>query len=257
MQDLQGKTALITGIANKRSIAYGIAERMAQLGVKLAVAYQPMDHKSTEEKIRKVTAPLSPDLVVPLEVSNPESVRSVFDAIGAKFGELNVLVHCIASALREELAGRPSEISRKGFLLAQDISAYSLIELVKNARPLMNGGGSVMSLTYIGSQRAIQNYNVMGSAKAALEAIVRYLAMELGPDNIRVNSISAGPIRTLSASGIRDFLDLLHNAAEKSALKRNITTEEVANVAAFLASDLSSGITGQNLFVDGGYNVWG
>ena len=142
-------------------------------------------------------------------------------------------------------------------MLAQQVSAYSLIELTRRARPLMEGGGSIIALTFIGSQRTTPNYNVMGSAKAALEANMRYLAMELGPEKIRVNAVSAGPIRTLSASGIKDFLDLLHTAEEKSALKRNITPGEVANTVAFLASDLSSGITGQTLFVDGGFNIWG
>ncbi len=257
MQDLRGKTALVTGVANKRSIAFAIAERLAQYGAVLAVAYQPMDHKSTADKLRKVTEEISPDLLVPLDVTEPDSVRSMFDQIKEKYGRLDVLVHSIASARREELAGRHSDISLEGYLLAQQVSAYSLIQLVRGARPLMGDGGSVITMTYIGSERATSNYNVMGSAKAALEANVRYLAAELGPENIRVNAISAGPIRTLSASGIRDFLGLLHNAAEKSALRRNVTTEEVANAAAFLASELSSGVTGQTLFVDAGYNIWG
>jgi enoyl-[acyl-carrier protein] reductase I len=229
MQDLRGKTALVTGVANKRSIAFAVAERLAQYGVSLAVAYQPID-ADRDEKVRKlVAAAFSPDLVVPLDVSLPGSVQTAFKTLREHWGRLDILVHAIASSKREELAGRPSDISLEGYLFAQRISAYSLLELVREARPLMAEGGSVVTLTYIGSQRATQNYNVMGSAKAALEANVRYLAMELGPERIRVNAISAGPIRTLSASGIKDFLD----------------------------RSLASGVTGQTVFVDGGYNISG
>lgn len=256
MQDLRGKTALVTGVANKRSIAWAIAERLAQYGVSLAVAYQPFD-EDRDAKVRKQIEEISPDLLLPLDVTLPGSLDATVSTLKERWGRLDILVHSIASAKREELNGRSSEISLEGFLLAQRVSAYSLIELVRSARPLMSDGGSVVTLTYIGSERATKNYNVMGSAKAALEANVRYLAMELGRERIRVNAISAGPIRTLSASGIKDFLDLLHNAEEKSALQRNVTQEEVANTAAFLASSLSSGITGQVLFVDGGYNIWG
>jgi enoyl-[acyl-carrier protein] reductase I len=256
MQDLRGKTALVTGVANKRSIAFAIAERLAQYGVSLAVAYQPVDEER-DGKVRKVIGEISPDLIVPLDVTIPGSCDAAFATLAQHWGRLDIVVHAIASARREELGGRPSDVSLEGFLLAQRVSAYSLTELVRAARPLMAGGGSVITLSYIGAERAVRNYNVMGSAKASLEAMVRYLAMELGPEKIRVNAISAGPIRTLSASGIKDFLDLLHNAEEKSALKRIVTQEEVANAAAFLASGLSSGITGQTLFVDAGYNIWG
>lgn len=256
MQDLRGKTALVTGVANKRSIAFAIAERLAQYGVSLAVAYQPVD-EDRDAKVHRIIGAISPDLTVPLDVSMPGSVEAAFATLRERWGRLDILVHSIAGSVREELGGRPSDISLEGFLLAQRVSAYSLIELVRAARPLMTEGGSVVSLTYIGSERAARNYNVMGSAKAALEANVRYLAMELGPEKVRVNAISAGPIRTLSASGIKGFLDLLHNAKEKSALKRNVTLEEVANTAAFLASEMSSGITGQTIFVDAGYNIWG
>ena len=256
MQDLRGKTALVTGVANKRSIAFAIAERLAQYGVSLAVAYQPVD-EDRDEKVRKLISEISPDLMLALDMTQPGSLDAAFATLQERWGRLDVVVHAIASAKREELGGRASEITLEGFVLAQRVSAYSLIELVRAARPLMSEGGSVITLSYIGSERATRNYNVMGSAKAALEANVRYLAMELGPERIRVNAISAGPIRTLSASGIKDFLDLLHNAEEKSALKRNVTQEEVANAAAFLASALASGITGQTIFVDAGYNIWG
>jgi len=256
MQDLRGKTALVTGVANKRSIAFAIAERLAQYGVSLAVAYQPVD-EDRDAKVRKVIEEISPDLFLPLDVSQPGSLETAFGTLKERWGKLDIVVHAIATSKREELGGRTSDISLEGYLLAQRVSSYSLIELVRGARPLMKEGGSVISLTYIGSERASRNYNVMGSAKAALESNVRYLAMELGPENIRVNAISAGPIRTLSASGIKDFLDLLHNAREHAALKRNVTQEEVANAAAFLASGLASGITGQTIFVDAGYNIWG
>jgi len=258
MQDLKGKVALVTGIINKRSIAYAAAEVLAARGAKVIVSYLPVGKENEEAKITKQTESIKPALIVPLDVTDNDSIISMFDTIGKKFGHLHILVHSIASAKRDELDGAFSDTSLEGFLYAHQVSAYSLIELTKHARPLMTGeGGSIITLSYIGSERAVKNYNVMGSAKASLESNVRYLAMELGEQNIRVNAISAGPIRTVSASGVRDFLDLLHNAAQHSALKRNITQEEVGNTVGFLASSLSSGITGQILYVDGGYNIHG
>jgi enoyl-[acyl-carrier protein] reductase I len=258
VHDLKGKVALVTGIANKRSIAYAIAEDLTHYGCRLAICYQDMDREGGAEKIQKLTQPLNPELLIPFDVSNAESTQSAFRQITERLGKLHVLVHSIAGAQRQELGGRHSEISLEGYLLAQQLSAYSLISLTRAARPLMaQEGGSIVTLTYIGSERAAKNYNVMGSAKAALEANVRYLARELGPERVRVNAISAGPIRTLSASGVKDFLDLLHQAEELSALKRNITAEEVAHTASFLASSLSSGITGQVIYVDGGYSIFG
>ena len=258
MQDLKGKTGLVTGVANKRSIAFSIAKRLAQYGANLVVAYQPMERDPEGDKVRKISAEISPDLFLPLDVTDPASIESLFGEIERKWGRLDILIHSVAGAIRSELDGNPSEISLEGYQIAQHVSAYSLIELARAAKPLMTeNGGSIVTMSYIGSQRAINNYNVMGIAKAALEANMRYLAMEMGVEGIRVNAISAGPIRTLSASGIKDFLDLLHNASEKSPLQRNVTQEEVANTAAFLSSSLSSGITGQVLYVDGGYNIWG
>ena len=258
MDALQGKVALVTGIANKRSIAYAIAEDFAANGAQLVVAYQQTDRDGGAEKIQRLTEELKPGLLLPVDVGNAASIAAMYQAVKEKFGKLHVLVHSIASAKREELgAVRPSDISAEGYLFAMNISAYSLISLAREARPLMTEGGSILAMTYIGSERAAKNYNVMGAAKAALEANVRYLASEFGPESIRVNAISAGPIRTLSASGIKDFLNLLHQAADLSALKRNVTLEEVAATATFLASARSSGITGQVIFVDGGYNIFG
>lgn len=258
MRDLKGKVALVTGIANRRSIAYAIAKDLASHGVNLVIAYLPLEKDSAAGKITKLTEELKPKLLLSLDVTDPASVKATFKQIKGRFPRLHVLVHCIAGAKREELSGRFVDTSLDGYLLAHNVSAYSLIELVRGAKPLMSkDGGSVITLSYIGSVRTARNYNVMGSAKAGLEANVRYLAADLGEDNIRVNAISAGPIRTLSASGIKDFLDLLHQAKAYSALKRNVTREEVAHAASFLASSLSSGITGQVIYVDGGYNNFG
>ena len=258
MQDLNGKVALVTGIANKRSIAYAIAQDLAAHGARLAIAFLPLDKDSAEGKIEKLTAELKPELLVPLDVTNSESVSSAFEQIKSKLSILHILVHSIAGAKRDDLAGKFYDTSLEGYQLAHNVSAYSLIELVRAARPMMEKeGGSVITLSYIGSVRTTKNYNVMGSAKSALEANVRYLAADLGEEGIRVNAISAGPIRTVSSSGIKDFLNLLHQARDLSALKRNVTQEEVAHTASFLASSYSSGITGQVIYVDGGYNNFG
>lgn len=258
MDELKNKIALVTGIANKRSIAFSIAEDFARQGAKLVLTYLPTGRNNELEKMQRATSDLEPELLLPLDVKDPESCGRMIEQIRSTLGHLDILVHSIAMAKREELAGRFSDTSLDGYLLAHEVSAYSLISLVRESRTLMSGqGGSVITLSYIGSERVVFNYNVMGAAKASLEANVRYLAMELGPENIRVNAISAGPIRTLSASGIKDFLDLLHNAKSHNALKRNITAEEVAHVATFLASGASSAITGQLIHVDGGYNIYG
>ncbi|MDH4224695.1 MAG: SDR family oxidoreductase, partial [Deltaproteobacteria bacterium] len=200
---------------------------------------------------------LHPEMVLPLDASKEESITALMAALGDRFGHLDGLVHSIASAKRGELGGRFSDITPDGYQFAHLVSSYSLISLTRHAKPLMQGGGSVITLTYLGAERAVANYNVMGSAKAALEANVRYLAMELGESSIRVNAVSAGPIRTLASAGVKDFIELLREARERAPLRRNVELEEVANVSGFLLSPLSSGMTGQVVYVDCGYNIAG
>ena len=256
--DLRGKKALVTGIANNRSIAWGIAQQLAAAGCELAVTYLPDDKGRFEGKVRELTAPLAPSLVLPLNVQMPEQIEAAFAAIQQQWGSLDVLIHCLAFAGKEELVGDYSAITPEGFGRALEVSAYSLAPLCRYAKPLFNPGASVITLSYLGAERAIPNYNVMGVAKAALEASVRYLAAELGPDNqVRVNAISAGPIRTLASSAIGGILEMINNVEEKAPLRRTVTQDEVGSAAAFLASPLASGITGQVIYVDAGYCING
>jgi len=257
MLDLSGKTALVTGIANNRSIAWGIAQQLHQAGAKLAITYLPDDRDRTLSKVKDLVAPLSPDLLLPCDVQNDAQIDEMYSAIAKSWEKLDILIHCLAFAKKEELSGNFTDISRDGFQLALDVSAFSLISLCKGARPLMTAGGSVITLTYIGGARVVPNYNIMGIAKAALEMNVRYLAQDLGSQNIRVNGISAGPIRTLASAAIGDIHKMLHHVQEVSPLKRLVSQVEVGNVAAFLASDLSSAITGQILYADCGYEIMG
>ncbi len=255
--NLSGKTALVTGIANNRSIAWGIAQKLHEAGASLGITYLPDDRDRHKSKVADLVTPLNPDFLLPLNVQQDQQVSDLFAAIAEKWSKIDILVHCLAFANKDELSGNFSNVSRAGFQLAMDVSAFSLIDLCRAAKPMMTGGGSVITLSYIGGARVVPNYNVMGVAKAALEMNVRYLAAELGADNIRVNGISAGPIRTLASAAIGDFHKMLHHYETNSPLRRLVTQEEVGSAAAFLASDLAGAITGQILYVDGGYEVTG
>ncbi len=257
MLDLTGKKALVTGIANNRSIAWGIAQQLHKAGANIGVTYLPDEKGKMEKKVADLVEPLSPSLFLPCNVQDDEQVKSTFDTIKEKWGSVDILIHCLAFAKKDDLTGGFSQTSREGFNLALEISAYSLTLLAGAAKPLMSEGGSILTLTYLGGVRAIPNYNVMGVAKAALESSVRYLAAELGEQNIRVNAISAGPIRTLASSAVGGILDMIHHVEEVAPLKRTVTQLEVGNAAAFLCSDLASGITGQILYVDAGYEIMG
>jgi len=255
--DLSGKTALVTGIANNRSIAWGIAQKLHEAGAKLGITYLPDDRDRNKGKVAELTDPLAPSFLLPCNVQDDAQVDQLFTAIAEKWEKIDILVHCLAFANKEDLSGNFTDTSRAGFQLALDVSAYSLIHLCRAAKPLMKDGGSVITMTYIGGVKVVPNYNVMGIAKAALEMNVRYLASELGSNNIRVNAISAGPIRTLASAAIGDIHKMLHHVEETSPLHRLVTPEDVGNVATFLGSDLSSAVTGQIIYVDAGYEVMG
>ena len=251
-----GKNGLVVGVANKRSIAWAIAQALAAQGARLAVTYQG---ERLEENVRALCASLTEPVVLPLDVTDDAQIAQVFDAIDRTFDGLDFLVHGAAFAPREELAAPFVQTTREGFRLSLDISAYSLIALARGAVPLMNkrGGGSIVTLTYLGSERVFENYNVMGVAKAALESTVRYLAADLGPSNIRVNAISAGPIKTLAASGISGFSGILQHYRDRAPLRRTIETAEVADAAVFLLGPGGRGVTAEVLMVDGGYHATG
>ena len=257
MLDLTGKNALVTGIANNRSIAWGIAQQLHKAGANLGISYLPDERGRMEKKVAELVEPLNPSLFVPCNVQNEEQIQSTFKAIQDKWGKLDILIHCLAFANKEDLSGDFSNTSRSGFNQALETSTYSLIQLSGAFSPLMSEGGSIVTLTYLGGVRVIPNYNLMGVAKAGLETSVRYLAAELGPRNIRVNAISAGPIRTLASSAVGGILDMIHHVEEVAPLRRTVTQMEVGNTAAFLCSDLASGITGQILYVDAGYEIMG
>lgn len=251
---LTGKKALIIGVANNKSIAYGIAKQMHEQGAEIALTYQ---NDKLKGRVEKVAAELGSNIVLPLDVADDAQIDSVFAELGQQWDGLDILVHSVAFAPREELEGRMIDAStRDGFKIAHDISAYSLTACTKAAHEMLKtNNGSVLTVSYLGAERAVPNYNVMGIAKASLEATVRYLAADLGQENIRVNAVSAGPIRTLAAAGIKDFRTMLDKSAAATPLRRNVSIEEVGNTAAFLCSDLASGITGEVTYVDGGYNV--
>ena len=251
---LEGKSGLIVGVANKRSIAWSIAEALHREGARLAFNYQG---ERLEENVRALAAGLSGSIVERCDVTKDDEIDALYARVRSEFGRLDVLVHCVAFANREDLEAGFVTTSREGFRLALDISAYSLTALAKRAAPLMDRGGSILALTYLGSERVVPQYNVMGVAKAALEASVRYLAYDLGKRNIRVNAISSGPISTLAARGIPGFTKMLQYVREKSPLGRNTEPAEVGDAALFLCSNLARGITGQILYVDNGYHIMG
>jgi len=251
---LAGKRGLIMGVANNRSIAWGIAKACHEQGAELAFSYQG-------EALKKRVEPLAADLgittLVECDVSNGPAMDATFEAIKAKWGGLDFLVHAIGFSDKDELEGRYLDTSRENFAMTMDISVYSFTAVAKRAEPLMSPGGSLLTLTYYGAEKVIPNYNVMGVAKAALEASVRYLASDLGPKGIRVNAISAGAIKTLAASGISGLRTMLHFQEANSPLRRNVSIEDVGGAAAYLLSDLASGVTGQVQYVDAGFSVVG
>ncbi len=256
MAFLTDKRVLIVGVASERSIAWGIARAMRREGAQLALTYQ---NDKLEERVRKLAAEVDADPVLPLDVTDDAQFDALFAELGRHWDGLDAIVHAVAFAPREQLAGSfVDTVDREGFRIAHEISSYSLAALARAGRPLMQGrAGSLLTLSYLGGVRTCPHYNVMGLAKASLEANVRYLADSLGPEGIRVNAISAGPIKTLAAVGISDFRKLLEHTAANAPLRRNVTIEEVGNAGAFLCSDLASGITGEVLYVDAGFNTVG
>ncbi|WP_420465046.1 enoyl-ACP reductase FabI [Panacagrimonas sp.] len=253
---MAGKKALITGVASDRSIATGIAEAFKREGAELAFTYQG---ERLKRRVEEFAAECGSRIVLPLDVAEDRQIEEVFAELKTQWGGLDVMVHSIGFAPREQLAGKYLDsVTREGYRISHDISAYSFAAMGKAARPLMSGrNASMLTLTYLGAVRAVPMYNVMGPAKASLEANVRFMAAELGELGIRVNGISAGPIKTLAAAGISGFRDMLSRAAKASPLKRNVSIEDVGNAAAFLSSDLAAGVTGEILYVDAGYNIMG
>ncbi len=253
-QLMNGKRGLIMGLANDKSIAWGIAQACADAGAELAFSYQG---DALKKRVDPLAAQLGSDIVLPCDVGDEASIDALFDALKKKWGNLDFIVHAIGFSDKNELRGRYVDTSRANFNLSMDISVYSFTAVVQRAEKMMNEGGSCLTLTYYGAEKVMPHYNVMGVAKAALEASVKYLAEDLGKDGIRVNAISAGPIKTLAASGIGDFRYIMKWNEYNSPLRRNVTTQDVGKAALFLLSDLGSGTTGENLHVDAGYHVVG
>jgi len=254
MIDLKGKKALIFGVANKRSIAYGIATQLKKAGCELAFTYAG---EALKKRVLPIAEELEGKFTVECDVSKDEDIKAVADKVKKEWGSFDYLVHSVAYAPQEELKNKFIETTREGFKIALDISAYSLVAIARELSPLMNEGGSIITMTYHGSTKVIKNYNVMGVAKAALECSVRYLAVDLGEKGIRINAISAGPIKTLAAAGVAGFRDILHVIEERAPLHKNVTIEDVGNTAVFLLSDMAKGITGEIVYVDSGYNILG
>jgi enoyl-[acyl-carrier protein] reductase I len=253
---LQNKRALIVGVASNRSIASGVAKAMHREGAELAFTYQS---DKLLKRVQELASECGSDIVLPLDVASDDQIAACFSELGQRWDGLDIIVHSVGFAPRDQLEGSYADaVTREGFAIAHDISAYSFAALAKAGRPMMQGrNGALVTMSYLGAVRTVPNYNVMGVAKASLEANVRYLADSLGPEGTRVNAVSAGPIRTLAASGISGFRGMLAEAEQKTPLRRNVTIEEVGNAAAFLCSDLASGITGDVLYVDSGYHVLG
>lgn len=251
---MDGKRVMVFGLANERSIAWGISQAMHEQGARLGFNYLG---DALEKRVRPLAEQVGADLVVPCDVTDDDQVSAAFGEIEKTWGALDVLVHSVAYANKDDLTGRFSDTSRPGFLMAMEISAYSLVHLAREAAPLMKDGGSIVTMTYFGAEKVVENYNVMGVAKSALESSVRYLAADLGPQGIRVNAISAGPIKTLAASGVKGFRGILGMVEERAPLRRNVTQDDVGRVALFLCSDLGAGVTGETLHVDAGYNILG
>ena len=251
---LEGKRGLVLGVANKRSIAWGIAQAVAGAGARLALTYQG---ERLEENVRELAASLKDPLILPCDVAKDEDLERLAVDVAREFGHLDFVVHAVAYALREELDGEFLNTSREGYRVAQDISSYSLTALARVTVPLMAPGSSIITLSYLGGERVVPHYNVMGVAKAALEMSVRYLAADLGPKGIRVNAISAGPIKTLAASGVHGISKMLEYHREHAPLRKNTEQAEVGDVALFLVSPLARGVTGEVIHVDGGFHVMG
>ena len=251
---LENKIGMVFGVANKRSIAWACADACMKHGARLAFTYQG---ERLKEYLDRLTDEIDDTILIPCDVTNQAQVDAAFEAVDKKFGRLDFLIHSIAYAPREALEGEFLTTTREAFLTALEISAFSLTQVAFAAQPLMTDGGSIVTMSYYGAEKVVMNYNVMGVAKSALESSVRYLAADLGKNNIRVNAISAGPINTLSARGVKNMGSLLGYVAERSPLKRNVQASEVGNTALFLVSDLASGITGETIYVDCGYNIMG
>ena len=255
MSSLAGKLGIVFGVANKRSIAWAIAQAWHKAGAKLAFTYQG---ERLKENVEELAGTFGADtLLMPCDVSKDEDIDLVFKTVGEKFGQLHLLLHSVAFAPKEALEGEFVNTSREAYRVAHDISAYSLVALARGAAPLMTDGGSIVAMSYYGAEKVVPHYNVMGVAKASLEASTRYLAYDLGPKKIRVNCISAGPVQTLAARGISGFSSMMKHYEEHAPLKRSCTTEELGSTGVFLASDGAAAITGQVLYVDGGYQIMG
>jgi enoyl-[acyl-carrier protein] reductase I len=249
---MTGKRGIILGVANNKSIAWGVAQQLKEAGAELAFTYL---NDALEKRVRPLAESLGSEVILPCDVQDEAQLDAVFAELGKRWGKIDFVVHAIAFANREDLKNPFSQTSREGFQLALDVSAYSMISTTRAALPIMNEGGSIITMSYLGAMRAIPGYNVMGVAKAALEASVRYLAAELGDNGVRVNAISAGPIKTLAASGVGNFNEKLRSMEARSPLKRTITQEEVGKASLYLLSDLASGVTGEIHYVDGGFSI--